>query len=158
MNLSRDRKGFTIVELLIVIVVIAILAAISVVAYNGVQERARNSSALTLASQIAKKAEVYYAVNGTYPTVAANFTGESALEGMKVTFGNTGQVAAYPVAGNFNSVAAAQTQFNTGSRVIYVASSTGYSIVYRTGSATYATMSKGTPPSGTYAWVSNENV
>ena len=34
------NKGFTIVELLIVIVVIAILAAISVVAYNGVQQRA----------------------------------------------------------------------------------------------------------------------
>lgn len=38
-----NRRGFTIVELLIVIVVIAILAAISVVAYNGIQERAIKS-------------------------------------------------------------------------------------------------------------------
>lgn len=37
------RRGFTIVELLIVIVVIAILAAISVVAYNGIQERSKVS-------------------------------------------------------------------------------------------------------------------
>lgn len=36
-------RGFTIVELLIVIVVIAILAAISVVAYNGIQDRSRTS-------------------------------------------------------------------------------------------------------------------
>lgn len=40
----RDRsKGFTIVELLIVIVVIGILAAITIVAFNGVQTRAQNS-------------------------------------------------------------------------------------------------------------------
>lgn len=34
--------GFTIVELLIVVVVIAILAAITIVSYNGIQERAKS--------------------------------------------------------------------------------------------------------------------
>lgn len=37
------QRGFTIVELLIVIVVIAILAAISIIAYNGIQSRARDA-------------------------------------------------------------------------------------------------------------------
>jgi prepilin-type N-terminal cleavage/methylation domain-containing protein len=41
--INRKQYGFTIVELLIVIVVIGILAAISVVAYNGVQTRAKAS-------------------------------------------------------------------------------------------------------------------
>ncbi len=42
-NVSPKVTGFTIVELLIVIVVIGILAAISIVAYNGVQTRAQTA-------------------------------------------------------------------------------------------------------------------
>lgn len=41
----KIKSGFTIVELLIVIVVIAILAAISVVAYNGIQDRSKTAQA-----------------------------------------------------------------------------------------------------------------
>ena len=47
-------KGFTIVELLIVIVVIAILAAISVVAYTGVQDRARQSKVRSDIAQLTR--------------------------------------------------------------------------------------------------------
>ena len=41
--MMNRQNGFTIVELLIVIVIIAILAAITVVAYNGIQDRSRTS-------------------------------------------------------------------------------------------------------------------
>lgn len=41
---SKNKNGFTIVELLIVIVVIGILAAITLVAYNGIQARANDTA------------------------------------------------------------------------------------------------------------------
>lgn len=53
------RRGFTIVELLIVIVVIAILAAITIVAYNGVQDRAKAAAAQATAKQAYTKVSLY---------------------------------------------------------------------------------------------------
>lgn len=52
---ARKQTGFTIVELLIVVVVIAILAAITIVAYNGIQNRAKASALQSNLSQQAKK-------------------------------------------------------------------------------------------------------
>lgn len=55
---NKKPSGFTIVELLIVVVVIAILAAISVVAYTGIQNRAYDTSVSSDLAQIAKKMEI----------------------------------------------------------------------------------------------------
>lgn len=76
------QRGFTIVELLIVIVVIAILATIVIVAYNGVTSRANTTKNQTNAASVRRKAEAYYADslggNGLYPpaigTAATNWT------------------------------------------------------------------------------------
>lgn len=65
--MRKPQAGFTIVELLIVIVVIAILAAITVVAYNGVQVRAKNSQTQQALSTWVKALKLYKADNGTYP-------------------------------------------------------------------------------------------
>lgn len=69
--MKRTQSGFTIVELLIVIVIIGILAAITIVAYNGIQDRARASSASSALSQAASKLGIYNADNGTYPSSLA---------------------------------------------------------------------------------------
>lgn len=57
--LSKKPTGFTIVELLIVIVVIGILAAITIVAFSGVQQRARDTQRKQQLSDVAKALEIY---------------------------------------------------------------------------------------------------
>ena len=79
----HKRNGFTIVELLIVIVVIAILAAVSIVAYNGVQQRARDSNRKSDLSVIAKALQMYNIDNGNYAVSDAdgNCTGNAGAGG-----------------------------------------------------------------------------
>ncbi len=96
MSMKIKQKGFTIVELLIVIVVIAILAAISIVAYNGIQNRGKQSSAQSLASQIAKKAEIWNTVESTYPNYCKLVTGTTNATGTGTGVGTAGCTAGTP--------------------------------------------------------------
>jgi prepilin-type N-terminal cleavage/methylation domain-containing protein len=79
----RKQTGFTIVELLIVIVVIAILAAITIVAYNGIQQRARDTQFGSALNSYAKAVNLYYtANNNTLPTsTTACFDGTACWSG-----------------------------------------------------------------------------
>ena len=65
--MPKKQTGFTIVELLIVIVVIAILAAISVVAYTGIQNRANDTAVQSDINSFVKKIMLYHAEHGEYP-------------------------------------------------------------------------------------------
>lgn len=72
-RMQSRQYGFTIVELLIVIVIIAILAAITIVAYNGIQERARYSAMKSDINSINKAIQMFHAENSNYP--GSNTTG-----------------------------------------------------------------------------------
>jgi type II secretion system protein G len=67
---KKNNRGFTIVELLIVIVVIGILAALVIVTYNGIQQKARDTERKTDINAVASHMEAYNAQNGRYPTLA----------------------------------------------------------------------------------------
>ena len=69
--MHKTKSGFTIVELLIVIVVIGILAAITIVAYNGIQDRAHNTAVQSDLNAFAKKIATESAASGVYPMPTA---------------------------------------------------------------------------------------
>lgn len=61
------QNGFTIVELLIVVVVIGILAAITIVAYSGMQNRGKDAQTDSSINQLKKALEIYMADESVYP-------------------------------------------------------------------------------------------
>jgi prepilin-type N-terminal cleavage/methylation domain-containing protein len=65
---ANRQRGFTIVELLIVVVIIAILATITIVAYNGVQQRAIAASIQSDLDNASKKLKLFQVDNSAYPT------------------------------------------------------------------------------------------
>jgi prepilin-type N-terminal cleavage/methylation domain-containing protein len=67
-SLKQRNKGFTIVELLIVIVVIGILALLVVTTYSGIQQKARNSKRQTDVQAIQTQIEAFYSQKGYYPS------------------------------------------------------------------------------------------
>ena len=69
---AQKQTGFTIVELLIVIVVIAVLAAITIVAFNGIQKRAQASAVGSSLNNAVKKIKLYQVDSGAYPTALAD--------------------------------------------------------------------------------------
>lgn len=67
-SLKTKQSGFTIVELLIVIVVIGILAALVITTFNGIQQKGRDTERQTDIKAIHGQLEAYYAQSGYYPT------------------------------------------------------------------------------------------
>lgn len=68
-SLKQRQSGFTIVELLIVIVIIGILATLVIVTFSGVQQKARDTERKTDINAVQKQIEAFYANKGYYPTV-----------------------------------------------------------------------------------------
>ncbi len=78
MRLTEMRKGFTLLELLIVIAIIGILASLATVSYSSAQKKARDSQRQADLKAIQNAMEQYYADNdGSYPVGCGTIGGDS---------------------------------------------------------------------------------
>ena len=82
-SIKNKQSGFTIVELLIVIVVIGILAGLVITTFAGIQQKARNTERQTDIKAVYGQLEAYYAQNGKYPTFSNLNTNAWRVANMK---------------------------------------------------------------------------
>src|ERR1700752_1606885 len=82
-SLKKRNQGFTIVELLIVIVVIGILALLVITTYSGIQAKARNSKRQSDVKSLQTQLEAFFSQNGYYPSLGDMNSGAWLTSNMK---------------------------------------------------------------------------
>lgn len=105
----KDERGLTLVELLVVVVILGIIAAIAVVAIGGIIENSKKDAMVADAKQMVSAAKLYTASNPVKADTVLNFNGTandgvdmtSYVDGLKDPFDtNAGSTAtpSYPTA------------------------------------------------------------
>lgn len=101
----KSKKGLTLIELLIVIVIVGILAAVAIPMYSGYMERARRADAKTALEQLRASQEMRRAERGGY---------ETNLVALRTTWG-----APAATVGDYNITMAATTATYTGTATAF---------------------------------------
>lgn len=102
------QKGFTLIELMIVIAIVGILAAVALPAYQDYTARAQMSEALTLAEGQKAAVVEYYSDNGTFPAnnTSAGIAASNTITGK--------YVATVNVSGNASTATITSTMKSSG--------------------------------------------
>ena len=95
----NKERGFTLIELMIVIAIIGILAAIAIPQFNAYRKRSYNAGARSDARNLATAQEAYYVDHNTYMTSLSALTGTSYafIQSQNVTVGVNGSANNYTI-------------------------------------------------------------
>jgi type IV pilus assembly protein PilA len=74
-NQLRSSKGFTLVEIMIVVVIIGLLAAMAIPAFQKVRQSSQDKAVLNNARQLSAAADQYYLENGVSTVALTNLVG-----------------------------------------------------------------------------------
>lgn len=133
-NLSSKYQGFTIVEILVVVVIIGILIGLVTVAYSGIQKSAQTAQTKQDLDDIYKALSIYRARNGIYPTTLteAGITQNAQGTSYQYTPSTVGGVSTYCLTGTNGTVS---YKLESGSNKVVEGGCTGH-VVGGSGSVT----------------------
>jgi type IV pilus assembly protein PilA len=75
--MNSTRKGFTLVEIMIVVVIIGLLAAMAIPAFQKVRQNSQDKTVLNNARQLSAAADQYFLENGVSAVWKVNLVGSS---------------------------------------------------------------------------------
>lgn len=75
--MNLDKRGFTLIELMIVVAIVGILAAIAYPSYTNYLKRTQRTAVISLMSESAMAAERFYSKNGSYQNLSLTSSGNS---------------------------------------------------------------------------------
>jgi len=110
----NDKKGFTLIELMIVIAIIGILAAIAIPQFASYRERGTKSTAVSDAKNIANLIETYFSDNQSFPPTASLPDANTVvLSGQTFSLSKNNMIKGYTALGpNGYTFAISNTQYN----------------------------------------------
>jgi prepilin-type N-terminal cleavage/methylation domain-containing protein len=124
-SLNKIQKGFTIIELLIVIAIIAILAGLVLNNFQGAQAKARDTQRVTRINALHSKLEEFYNEANGYPASATNTANFPGIDANSVKDPRGGDLVNRIVADNTAMLASAVPVTGSGNEFVYVTYPTG---------------------------------
>jgi len=87
-NLFCDRKGFSLIEIVMIIVILGILAAVAIPKYYSLQADAQNAAEKSVVGRVRSGIYTYYAQNRSWPSQLDNAANSSTASNSNLFFNN----------------------------------------------------------------------